>query len=188
MVVVLLWPQNWRENLVGVVHSLNHQQGCLRVIPLSNLHLNDHPADQLESKTKRNWHRREHPYHVIGTEKQIKGQKELEARDPQDLLDSERRSLSKRERAPNLRHPEGIDEEDQVVGGAMLGIDRDEGNDDEHVEADKEAGQLLLVLQIVVCVDFGVVGSPNDEEHPHFDHRKEEKFVERNEIKRGEEA
>lgn len=140
VIVVLLWSQNWRENLVGVVHSLNHQQGCLHVIPHSSHHLNDHPADQLESKTKRNWHSRKHSHHVIGTEKQIKGQKELEARDPQDLLDSERRSLSKRERAPNLRHPEGIDEKDQVVGGAVLGVDRDEGNDDEHVETDKEAG------------------------------------------------
>ena len=60
----------------------------------------------------------------------------------------------------------------------MLGVDRDEGNDDENVETDKEAGQLFLVLQVVVCVDFGVIGSPYDEEHAHFDHRKEEKFVE----------
>ena len=47
---------------------------------------------------------------------------------------------------------------------------------------------MFLVLQVVVCVDFRVIGSPYDEEHAHFDHRKEEKFVERNEIERGKEA
>ena len=95
MVVVLLWTQNWRENLIGVIHSLNDQQGCLHVMSLhSRHHLNDHPANQLESKTKRNWHSREHSYHVIGAEKQIKRQKELKAGDPQNLLDSERRSVS----------------------------------------------------------------------------------------------
>lgn len=70
----------------------------------------------------------------------------------------------------------------------MLRVEGDERDDDEHVEADEKAGELLLVANVIVGVDFGVVGPPDDEEHAHFDHGEKEEFVERNEVKRGEKA
>ena len=144
----------------------------------THAYLHQHPHHQLDSKIHGDFDSGEHAEHVVGAEEDVEREEELQRGEDDDLTGREGRSLAQLQGTDDLRRPEGVDEEDEVVGKSVLRIHRHQSDDDEQVQTEEQTRQFALVLLVVRGVYVRVVRLPHDEHQSHLHDRKYEEFVE----------